>query len=135
MLTQRDVRRCATARRRGVIGACSALTGLGCGKGQGVDRMSLCDGRGCLRQLASVSASLRHPSLPPPPLLPPSIPRPFAPASVCAPPSEPRAPPARPQEGGAWLKHTGHQHWRDPVPECMPLSKDEADEQLERVAC
>lgn len=33
------------------------------------------------------------------------------------------------------MKHTGHQHWHDEVPTCMPLTKEEADEQLERVTC
>jgi len=47
-----------------------------------VDKMSLCDGEGCLRQLSS--------------------------------------------GGGAWLKHTGHQHWRDNLPTCIPLTKADA---------
>lgn len=44
----------APVRRRGVMGVCSALTGLQCGKRPELERMSLCDGRGCLEQLASV---------------------------------------------------------------------------------
>ena len=23
--------------------------------------------------------------------------------------------------GGAWVKHSGHQHWRDALPGCVPL--------------
>jgi len=48
-----------------------------------VDKMSLCDGKGCLEQMES--------------------------------------------NGGAWLKHTGHQHWRDVLPSCVPRNRKEAD--------
>lgn len=41
----------------------------------------------------------------------------------------------RPQEGGGWLKHSGHQHWRDELPTCIPLTKEEAEAQLETVTC
>ena len=47
-----------------------------------VDKMSLCDGRGCLAQMTD--------------------------------------------QGGGWIKHTGHQHWRDVLPSCVPTTELEA---------
>ena len=47
-----------------------------------VDKMSLCDGVGCLGQMRD--------------------------------------------RGGAWIKHTGHQHWRDALPSCVPTTEEEA---------
>ena len=77
--------------RRGWMGLCG-LWGGACGRrAPGVDRMSLCDGRGCAEQMT--------------------------------------------QGGGSWLKHSGHQHWKDVLPTCMPLNAAEAAAQLERVLC
>lgn len=28
--------------------------------------------------------------------------------------------------GGGWIKHTGHQHWRDVLPRCVPTTEEEA---------
>jgi hypothetical protein len=28
-------------------------------------------------------------------------------------------------KGGGWIKHTGHQHWRDTLPSCVPVTEDE----------
>eukprot|EP00978_Attheya_sp_CCMP212_P019748 scaffold55657_cov48-Attheya_sp.AAC.2 len=30
--------------------------------------------------------------------------------------------------GGAWLKHAGHQHWLDILPSCIPLNQEEASQ-------
>lgn len=39
--------------------------------------------------------------------------------------------------GGAWVKHSGHQHWRDALPRCVPLDAAQAQERLAdpRPAC
>ena len=77
------LRSCASVLRRAAMGACGALTG---GSPRclphDVDKMSLCDGAGCLAQMQS--------------------------------------------QGGGWIKHTGHQHWRDTLPSCVPVTREEA---------
>ena len=77
------LRSCASVLQRAVMGTCGALTGGSprCFPSD-VDKMSLCDGVGCLAQMAS--------------------------------------------EGGGWIKHTGHQHWRDTLPSCVPVTREEA---------
>ena len=79
------LRSCASVLRRAFMGACGALTGGSprCFPAD-VDKMSLCDGAGCLAQMAS--------------------------------------------GGGGWIKHTGHQHWRDTLPSCVPVTREEAGE-------
>ena len=63
------------------MGICSGITrGASMCLLKDVDKMSLCDGKGCLRQMDS----------------------------------------------GAWLKHTGHQHWKDVLPSCVPRNREEA---------
>ena len=32
----------------------------------------------------------------------------------------------RQMDSGAWLKHTGHQHWKDVLPSCVPRNREEA---------
>lgn len=77
------LRSCRSVLARAAMGACSLVTGGAsfCWP-QDVDKMSLCDGRGCLAQMVD--------------------------------------------RGGAWMKHTGHQHWRDVLPTCVPTSEEEA---------
>jgi hypothetical protein len=79
------IRSCYSVAARAVMGVCSGLT-RGYAKRicfpKNVDKMSLCDGKGCLKQMES--------------------------------------------NGGAWLKHTGHQHWRDVLPSCVPRNRNEA---------
>ena len=76
------LRSCHSVLNRGKMALCNALTGMQDCFPKDVDKMSLCDGRGCLQQLTS--------------------------------------------GGGAWLKHTGHQHWRDVLPSCIPINSKEA---------
>lgn len=76
------LRSCHSVLNRGKMSLCSAITGMQMCFPKDVDKMSLCDGKGCLKQLTS--------------------------------------------SGGAWLKHTGHQHWRDILPTCIPRSAAEA---------
>jgi hypothetical protein len=77
------LRSCASVLRRFFMGVCGALTGgsARCFPAD-VDKMSLCDGAGCLAQMAS--------------------------------------------GGGGWIKHTGHQHWRDTLPSCVPVTREES---------
>ena len=39
--------------------------------------------------------------------------------------------------GGAWVKHSGHQHWRDVLRQCVPVTAEEAAERLtaKRLQC
>ena len=75
------IRSCYSVAARAVMGICSGITrGASMCLPKDVDKMSLCDGKGCLRQMDS----------------------------------------------GAWLKHTGHQHWRDVLPSCVPRNREEA---------
>jgi hypothetical protein len=78
------LRSCVSVLRRAAMGACGALTGGSprCFPSD-VDKMSLCDGAGCLRQMQS--------------------------------------------GGGGWIEHTGHQHWRDTLPSCVPVTREEAE--------
>ena len=78
------LRSCVSVLRRAAMGACGALTGGSprCFPSD-VDKMSLCDGAGCLRQMRS--------------------------------------------GGGGWIEHTGHQHWRDTLPSCVPVTREEAE--------
>jgi hypothetical protein len=87
----------ALARAPGLLcalahGGSKAATAEGgaCGPRVGHDKMSQCDGRGCLRQLAA--------------------------------------------GGGAWVKHSGHQHWRDVLPRCVPANAEQAAARLTSVA-
>jgi hypothetical protein len=73
---------CQSVLSRANMALCSTITGSAGCLPKDVDKMSLCDGRGCLQQLTS--------------------------------------------KGGAWLKHTGHQHWRDVLPTCIPRSSQES---------
>jgi len=77
------LRSCRSVLARGFMGACGMLTGGAqfCYPSD-VDKMSLCDGVGCLGQMRD--------------------------------------------RGGAWIKHTGHQHWRDALPSCVPTTEEEA---------
>ena len=77
------LRSCRSVLARGFMGACGMLTGGAqfCYPND-VDKMSLCDGVGCLGQMRD--------------------------------------------RGGAWIKHTGHQHWRDALPSCVPTTEEEA---------
>ena len=78
------IRSCYSVAARAVMGICSGITrGSAMCLPKDVDKMSLCDGKGCLEQMES--------------------------------------------NGGAWLKHTGHQHWRDVLPSCVPRNRKEAD--------
>jgi hypothetical protein len=36
--------------------------------------------------------------------------------------------------GGAWVKHSGHQHWRDALPGCVPLDAAQAAARLTSAA-
>ena len=76
------LRSCHSVLNRGKMALCSAITRMKLCFPKDVDKMSLCDGRGCLQQLTS--------------------------------------------GGGAWLKHTGHQHWRDVLPSCIPINAAES---------
>ena len=77
------LRSCHSVLSRGAMGACSLLTrGASFCWPTDVDKMSLCDGRGCLAQMTD--------------------------------------------GGGGWIKHTGHQHWRDVLPSCVPTTEEEA---------
>ena len=77
------LRSCYSALARGAMSICSLLTAGGstCFP-RDVDKMSLCDGRGCLLQMVD--------------------------------------------RRGGWIKHSGHQHWRDVLPICIPTSFTEA---------
>jgi hypothetical protein len=74
---------CQSVLSRANMALCSTITGSAGCLPKDVDKMSLCDGRGCLQQLTS--------------------------------------------RGGAWLKHTGHQHWRDVLPTCIPRNSQESE--------
>lgn len=39
--------------------------------------------------------------------------------------------------GGAWVKHSGHQHWRDVLRQCVPITEEEAKTRLtaKRLRC
>lgn len=76
---------CYSVLSRAQMEICSSLTGWSRCLPRDVDKMSLCNGEGCLKQLTS--------------------------------------------HGGAWLKHTGHQHWLDKLPTCIPRSKEEAQKE------
>tara|TARA_B100001142_G_scaffold151135_1_gene151790 strand:- start:2568 stop:3245 length:678 start_codon:yes stop_codon:yes gene_type:complete len=77
------LRSCFSVLARLGMGTCSLLTrGATFCWPADVDKMSLCDGTGCLAQMTSL--------------------------------------------GGGWIKHTGHQHWRDILPSCVPTSGAEA---------
>ena len=76
------LRSCISVLARGGMALCAVLTGSTACWPSDVDKISLCDGRGCLAQMTS--------------------------------------------DGGGWLKHTGHQHWRDVLPTCIPTSRAEA---------
>ena len=77
------IRSCYSVAARVAMGICSGITrGSAMCLPKDVDKMSLCDGKGCLKQMES--------------------------------------------NGGAWLKHTGHQHWRDVLPSCVPRNRNEA---------
>lgn len=76
---------CYSALSRVQMELCSALTGFKACLPKDVDKMSMCDGKGCLKQLTS--------------------------------------------RGGAWLKHTGHQHWLDKLPTCIPRNSVEAEKE------
>ena len=77
------LRSCYSVAARAAMGLCSGLIrGAKMCFPKDVDKMSLCDGKGCLKQMNS--------------------------------------------NGGAWLKHTGHQHWRDVLPNCVPRNEREA---------
>ena len=76
------LRSCRSVLSRVGMGLCGAVSGGAafCFP-KDVDKMSLCDGAGCLKQMAV--------------------------------------------KGGGWIKHTGHQHWRDTLPSCVPVTEDE----------
>lgn len=78
------LRSCKSVLSRIGMGLCGAVSGNSpsCFPTD-VDKMSLCDGSGCLKQMAT--------------------------------------------KGGGWIKHTGHQHWRDTLPSCVPVSEEEAE--------
>ena len=77
------LRSCRSVLSRAGMGLCGLVTGgaQACYPAD-VDKMSLCDGAGCLAQMQS--------------------------------------------HGGGWIKHTGHQHWRDRLPSCVPTTEEEA---------
>ena len=76
---------CRSVLSRINMAICTGLTGFQMCLPKDVDKMSMCDGTGCLAQLRS--------------------------------------------RGGAWLKHTGHQHWRDRLPSCIPRTGREASKE------
>ena len=76
------LRSCYSVLSRAAISLCSLLFGGSVCWPKDVDKMSLCDGKGCMMQMND--------------------------------------------GGGGWIKHTGHQHWRDILPKCVPTSVSEA---------
>ena len=76
------LRSCYNVLVRGAMSICSFLTAGGACFPRDVDKMSLCDGRGCLLQMVD--------------------------------------------RRGSWMKHSGHQHWRDILPLCIPTTTAEA---------
>ena len=76
------LRSCHSVLARASMSLCSLILGGSFCWPKDVDKMSLCDGKGCLMQMID--------------------------------------------SGGGWIKHTGHQHWRDILPMCVPTSAAEA---------